>query len=279
MKAVAFDYARASTLEEAAELLGDDGTMSKALAGGQSLGPMLNLRIAQPQRLVDITAIPQLTAISDHRDHIDIGACVTHADMEDGRIPDPSRGLLSTVARGIAYRAVRNRGTIGGSLAHADPAADWVSVFPLLGATLLTHSMHGERTILAENLMVSSFVTVLQPGEIIRAIRVPKISVRAHWGFFKFNQKAGEFAHAIAGVLYDPDRGRFRVVIGAIETAPIVVVDADMLFAGSFGPDLLRRLDNKAVLTLLDDQNVRDEYTRQLALVALRRAAKHASSS
>lgn len=279
MKSVDFDYARAKTLEEAADLLADDGMLSKTLAGGQSLGPMLNLRVAQPQLLVDITAIPQLTAISEDRDHIDIGACITHADLEDGRIPDPSRGLLSIVAGGIAYRAVRNRGTIGGSLAHADPAADWVSVFPLLGATLLTHSKHGERMILAENLMVSSFVTVLQPGELIRAIRVPKISARARWGFFKFNQKAGEFAHAIAGVLHDPDRGRFRVVIGAIETAPVVVAAAGTLFGGSFGPDLSFRLDNKAVLALLDARNVSDEYTRQLALVALRRAAKQASTS
>ena len=97
----------------------------KILAGGQSLGPMLNLRLAQPDLLVDITRIPELKRVEETDDSLSIGACVTHADIEDGRVPDVTGGALRDVARGIAYRAVRNRGTIGGSLAHADPSADW----------------------------------------------------------------------------------------------------------------------------------------------------------
>lgn len=279
MKPARFDYARAASLDEATKLLSEAGGTGKALAGSQSLGPMLNLRIAQPELLVDVTSIPELTTVAEHRDHVDIGACITHADIEDGRIADPSLGLLSYVAGGIAYRAVRNRGTVGGSLAHADPAADWVSVIPLLGAELLTQSPRGNRSIAADRLMVSSFVTALAADELIRAIRIPKVSVRSRWGFCKFNQKVGEFAHCIGCILYDPDNRRYRAVIGAIETAPIVIADATELFSGPFGPHLDKRLDIKVLLALLDDKEITDDYTRQLAPVALKRAARQASAS
>ena len=277
MKPAAFDYERPATLDEAIGLLSEADRFSKVLAGSQSLGPMLNLRLAQPELLVDITVIPELRAVSDQRDYVDIGACVTHADVEDGRIPDVSRGLLPLVARRIAYRAVRNRGTLGGSLAHADPAADWISVLPLLGAEVMARSRRGGRVVEAANLMVSSFITVLEPDEIIHTIRVPKLSERARWGFFKFNQKAGEFAHAIGGVLHDPATNRFRAVVGAIETAPIVLGDASSLFGGPFRAELSKHLDQRAVLDLLDARGVSDEYNRQLAIVALKRAATQAS--
>ena len=264
MKPVAFDYARPATLADAARLLGQGHGFSKVLAGGQSLGPMLNLRLAQPDLLVDITSIPELTAVADDRDDLEIGACVTHADIEDGRVPDHVQGLLRQVAGRIAYRAVRNRGTIGGSLAHADPAADWISALALVGAQAVVWTPRGSRTIAVADLMLSSFTTVLQPDELIQSIRVPKLAAGARWGFYKFSQKAGEFAHAIGGVLHDPARGRFRAVIGAIETAPIVVADATSLFGGAFGSDLAERLDRAAVLQLLDGKNVKDEYLRSL---------------
>jgi carbon-monoxide dehydrogenase medium subunit len=276
MKPAAFDYERPGRLDEAVELLAEPGVVSKVVAGSQSLGPMLNLRLAQPELLVDITAIAELRAISEHKGHVDIGACVTHADIEDGRVPDMTRGLLGFVAQRIAYRAVRNRGTVGGSLAHADPAADWVSVFPLLGAQILAQGRTTTRTIAAENLMVSSFVTVLRSDEVIRAIRVPRLSARAKWGFCKFNQKAGEFAHAIGAVLHDPESNRFRAVIGGIETAPIIVADAARILGGPLGAGAADRLDERAVLALLDDKGVRDDYYRKLVLVALKRAAQQA---
>jgi aerobic carbon-monoxide dehydrogenase medium subunit len=276
MKPVAFDYARPALLDEATRLLAEDGVFAKAIAGSQSLGPMLNLRLAQPDLLVDISALPELRQVGEDRDSLEIGACVTHADIEDGRVPDTSQGFLRHVAGRIAYRAVRNRGTIGGSLAHADPAADWISALSLLGAQAVVWSHRATRTIPVADIVVSSFTTTLRADELIRTIRVPKLSPRARWGFCKFNQKAGEYAHAIAGVVHDPERGLFRAVIGAIETAPIVVADATALFAGGFGPDLGRRLDDKLVRGLLDGKGVTDDYIRQLALVGLRRAANQA---
>jgi carbon-monoxide dehydrogenase medium subunit len=279
MKPVAFDYERPAHLDDATKLLAEEGIFSKALAGSQSLGPMLNLRLAQPDLLVDITGIPELLEVTEKRDHLEIGACVTHADIEDGRLPDTSKGLLRHVAGRIAYRAVRNRGTIGGSIAHGDPAADWISVLSLLDAEAVISTRRGRRNVAVEHLIVSSFTTVLQSGELIRAIRLPKLSKKAGWGYYKFSQKAGEFAHAIGGVVHDPENGRFRAVIGAIETAPIVISDASTLFGGPFGSDLAERLDENRVLGLLDAKGVKEEYSRQLLLVALKRAARQASVS
>ena len=144
MKPAAFDYVRPSSVAEALrELAGTEG--AKVLAGGQTLGPMLNMRLAQPALLVDITRIKELAAVAEDKDTVSIGATVTHAAIEDGRVPDPTGGFLARVARGIAYRAVRNRGTIGGSLAHADPAADWPAIMIALGASLNVRSARATR--------------------------------------------------------------------------------------------------------------------------------------
>jgi carbon-monoxide dehydrogenase medium subunit len=277
MKPVAFDYERPRTIADAVRLLGEEKAFCKVLAGGQSLGPMLNLRLAQPDLLIDIAGIAELANIAEGSDHIEIGACVTHADIEDGRVPDVTQGLLPRVAGTIAYRAVRNRGTVGGSLAHADPAADWISVFPLLGAEIIIATAAATRKIAAADLMLSSFTTVLKGDELIQAIRVPKLSDRARWGFYKFNQKAGEFAHVIGAVLHDPQRSVFRAVLGAIETAPIVLADAAVLFGGPYRPNLADRLDQAGLLRLLDERGVTDPYIRQLVPVALKRAARQAS--
>jgi carbon-monoxide dehydrogenase medium subunit len=279
MKPVAFAYERPASMDAAVALLSESAVFSKVIAGGQSLGPMLNLRLAQPDLLVDISSLSELVDVADSRDHVDLGACITHADVEDARVPDPSNGLLPRVAGTIAYRAVRNRGTLGGSLAHADPAADWISVFPLLEAEIIVAGRKGRRKIAAADLMVSSFTTVLQSDELIQSIRVPKLSAQSRWGVYKINQKAGEFAHAIGAVLHDPERGRFRAVLGAIETAPIVIADATELFAGAYAPNLPDRLDVSRVQRLLDQKGVTDAYTRAIAPVALKRAARQACLS
>ena len=276
MKPVAFHYQRPASLADAGRLLGQDGVVAKAIAGSQSLGPMLNLRLAQPDLLVDVTGIPELTSVESDDIMVEIGACVTHADIEDRRIDDPSNGLMAKVAGGIAYRAVRNRGTIGGSLAHADPAADWISVLPLLDAELVVYGPRRTRTMAAGDLMISSFSTNLARDELIQAVRVPKLSRAARWGFFKFNQKAGEFAHAIGAVVVDRDRDIFRAVIGAIETAPIVVEDAAALCDVTSNAGSVPQIDEAAVAELLDQRGVTDRYLRQLAVVALQRAMEEA---
>jgi len=264
MKAPRFEYEKPKTLDAALALLARDGDV-KVLAGGQSLGPLLNLRLAQPDLLVDVRGLSELAHIQDDADAVTLGACVTHAAIEDGRVPDPSRGLFARVARGIAYRAVRNRGTLGGSLAHADPAADWVSVMALLDATLLIRGRTGERRIPAASFMTGPLSTRLERGEIVVALRVPKLTQRARTGYFKFNRKPGEFAEAIGATLDDPQRGIRRAVIGATASAPFVVVDAT---------DLIGRADEAHVHGAVTSAGfVPGTYEHRVHVVALKRAA------
>ena len=277
MKAAPFDYARPSSLAEALALLTSEERVAKPLAGGQSLGPMLNLRLAQPDLLVDITALPELRRAEAEDDGVLIGACVTHADIEDGRVPDPTHGALVEVARAIAYRAVRNRGTIGGSLAHADPAADWISALAALGAEAVVRGPAGQRRLPIERFMAGAFETALAPGELLEAIRVPRLSPRRRWGFYKFCRKAGEYAHAIGAVLFDPERVVCRAVIGATEAAPIVLADAAPLFDGR-PAGLAGTFDRDVAARLLDERGISDPFERQIHVVALERAVRLASA-
>jgi carbon-monoxide dehydrogenase medium subunit len=262
MKACAFDYQRPKDLADALRLLSTEN--AKAMAGSQSLGPMLNLRVLQPALLVDLRGIEELRSSKDEKDFVTLGACVTHAQVEDGRVPDPTGGFLREVASNIAYRAVRNRGTMGGSLVHADPAADWPSALVLLGATAVIAGPSGRRELPMEKFITGLFETALQPGELLAAIRIPKFSARARFGYWKFCRKAGEFAQAIGGALHDPERGVARALIGATSGAPWLQPKADAL---------LKKHDDAACLAAADAAGLAgDAYNRRLHAVALRRA-------
>ncbi len=205
MKPVAFDYARPTTIAEALGMLSGNAG-AKVLAGGQTLGPMLNLRLAQPALLVDVTRIPDLAAVAQDADAVTVGATVTHAAIEDGRITDPTGGFLARVARGIAYRAVRTRGTIGGSLANADPAADWLSCLAALGAEAVVVGRAGPRRLALKDFVRGAMETALGHDELLAAVRIPKFSRAARFGFHKICRKTGEFADAIGVAVHDPER-------------------------------------------------------------------------
>lgn len=269
MKPASFEYQRAASVAEALSALRDPALPAKAIAGGQSLGPMLNLRLARPARLVDISNIDELRNIEDCGAFVRFGAAVTHARIEDETGAIAGMEALARVARGIAYRAVRNRGTIGGSLAHADPAADWPLVLAALGATIVVQGARGPRRIDAAAFMLGSYVTQLGEDELVTAVEVPKLGAGARWAYRKFCRKAGEFAQAAAAVLLDPERRVARVFIGAPADRPTslpelagelarrgrAALDADRL------PDLLR--------TVLGDA---EPARRQAASVMLGRA-------
>lgn len=218
MKAAAFDYARPRDLGEAVRLLGQSAGSAKPLAGGQSLGPMLNLRLARPALLVDVSRLIELREIRDAGAAWRIGGAVTHAEIEDATLPGGE--MLSLVAAGIAYRSVRNRGTIGGSLAHADPAADWPLALAALDATVQIRGAKGERAVPVDRFIRSAFTTELAEDEIITAVTVPKLSASARVGYFKFCRKTGEFPEASAAALLDPERRIARVFMGALSGAP-----------------------------------------------------------
>ena len=223
MKAAGFEYARAKDVSHAVALLQSTDGFAKPLAGGQSLGPMLNLRLARPNCLVDVRHCPELRAYSDEGDSVVYGAGLTHAEFEDGVVPDECGGLLGEVAAGIAYRAVRNRGTIGGSLAHADPAADWLTALLALGAEVILQGPAGRRAIGLRDFVRGPFQTFLEADEVLVGVRLGKRPVTARIGHYKISAKFGEFASAFGAVLDDPERGEARIVMGAIERAPAVI--------------------------------------------------------
>lgn len=232
MKPVRFDYAAADDAAAACRLLALGINDTKLIAGGQSLGPMLNLRLARPPGLVDVSRANDMRGARDDGDAIVYGGAVTHAEIEDGIVPDATPGWLASVARRIAYRAVRNRGTIGGSLAHADPAADWVNVLTALDASVVLARSGATRTVALSDFFTGPFATVLAHDEVIAGVRVPKRGAAARWGYWKFCLKVGDFAKASAAVLIDPERGDSRILLGALEKPPMLLSDAAAILAG-----------------------------------------------
>lgn len=224
MKAARFDYLRLDDLAGATAALAEGG--ARPMSGGQSLGPMLNLRLARPECVVDISRLPDLRRVEARPGGILYGAALTHAEFEDGAVPDPTPGFLARVARGIAYRAVRNRGTIGGSLAHADPAADWPTALAALGARVHLAGPAGTRELAVEAFILGAFETALAPGEIITGVVVPRRSAQARFGYRKSCRKVGEFAEAMCAVLVDRQSKVHRLAIGATEARQLVIAEA-----------------------------------------------------
>lgn len=220
MKPAAFRYQRALSVADALAALADPAADAKPIAGGQSLGPMLNLRLARPSLLVDLGAIDALGRIEDAGPVVRIGACVTHARIEDEAAGIAGIEPLARVARGIAHRAVRNRGTVGGSLAHADPAADWPLAMAAFGATIVVEGAAGARRVDAAAFMSGAYATALADGELLTAVEVPRLGPGARWAYRKFCRKPGEFAEAAAAVLFDPSRRVARIFIGAPADRP-----------------------------------------------------------
>jgi carbon-monoxide dehydrogenase medium subunit len=221
MKAARFDYVRPGDVGEALAALAKAEGGAKLLAGGQSLGPMLNLRLARPSLLVDVSRLESLARVDDIGSAFRIGAGVTHSRIEDMRGRLAGGEMLCEVAAGIAYRAVRNRGTIGGSIAHADPAADWLVALAALGATINIRAIDGVRSIPVEQFVLGAFSTALRDSEIIETIDVPKLARAGRYGYYKFCRKTGDFAEAAAAAVFDPQTGAARVYLAAVCPVPV----------------------------------------------------------
>jgi carbon-monoxide dehydrogenase medium subunit len=278
MKPAPFGYERPRDLQAALAVLREADSSAKIIAGAQSLGPMLNLRLVEPELIVDITGLAELKQVERRNDELVLGACVTHADIEDGRIPDVTRGAMQGVAGNIAYRAVRNRGTVGGSLSHADPSADWVSALSALDAKLTLRSLAGARMVTMEDFIVGALESALRSGEIVETIHIPTIPASAHWGYVKACRKTGEFAHAIGAVMIDPSAATARVVIGALDSAPIVITNAAGLFGGRVAGDYKERFDARVADALLAKSGIANAVHRHIHLNVLKRAVQEAAA-
>ena len=272
MKPVDFTYRRATGVEDALERLAAGGDGAKLLGGGQSLGPMLNLRLTRPRELIDISSVAALRGVESARESVIAGAAATHAEIEDRPASDPIEHAMREVAAGIAYRAVRNRGTIGGSIVHADPAADWASFLLCADARVRIRGTGSERDVRMQDFTRAAYTTALAHDEIVTRIEIPRASARARFGFCKLCRKTGELAEAMGAVLVDPERRYCRVVAGAVGAKPVPLPAAARALAATAArpePDALR--SEIAACT-----GERDPVKLHMAAVAVRRAAHRA---
>jgi carbon-monoxide dehydrogenase medium subunit len=276
MKAAAFDYLRPRDIDEAANALAETAGYVKLIAGGQSLGPMLNLRLVRPSLLVDISRLEALRAIEDRGDRWRIGAAVTHARIEDAEDPLAGCRLLQGVARDIAYRAVRNRGTIGGSMAHADPAADWPLALAVLDAEIALQGRAGVRSVPADRFVTGAFTTAMREDELLLAVEVPKPAPAARLGYYKFCRKPGEFPEASAAVLLDGERGVARIFIGALDGAPLPLPALAHEIAERGAPAVAAGSLREALAAALPEL---DPIERQMRAAVLGRALRQALSA
>lgn len=226
MKPAPFHYHRATSTEEAIAHLDDDDNVVRPLAGGQSLVPMLNLRLAPLHKLVDLGRIAALRRTEEEADAIAYGALLPHAAFEDGRVPDGSNGLMRFVGGQIAYRAVRTRGTIGGALALADPAADWLTAVIALQGEVALAGPRGRRRLAVSDFVTGPYMTALDHAELIESVVVPCRPRSERWGHYKVTRKAGEYADSMAIALFDPALRKGRVVVGAVDGVPLVLDSA-----------------------------------------------------
>jgi aerobic carbon-monoxide dehydrogenase medium subunit len=241
MKAAPFDYVRPGTVAEASAALSRDGVTTAAIAGGQSLVPMLSLRVALIDLLVDLGRLDVLKGNSETSETVSIGALTTHAAIEDGEIPDRFGGLLRHVAGQISYRAVRHHGTIGGSVALADPAADWPPCLRALGATVRISGPNGTRSEPVADFVLDAYSTSLASGEIILGFDLPRPEAPPRWGFAKVARKSGAFANSIAvAVAGGPPSRPATVALGAAASRACLLPNVAERVAGGADEQALR---------------------------------------
>jgi aerobic carbon-monoxide dehydrogenase medium subunit len=222
-----FEYHRPTSLDEAIGLL--SGEDARALAGGHSLLPLMKLRLAEPGTIVDLGRIPGLDVIEEDGDAVKIGALATHADVAASEVVRSRCRVLADTAEGIGDRQVRHRGTIGGSLAHADPGADYPTVVSALGAAITARGEGGEREIAADEFFTGIFTTALQPGELVTSVRVPSVGAGTGAAYVKHRHPASGYAVAGVAAVLKVEGGKCsdaRLVVGGVTGTPVFAGDA-----------------------------------------------------
>jgi len=217
MKLPPFEYACPTTIAEAVALLAAHGGEAKALAGGQSLVPMLAFRVASPALIVDLRKLEELRPIKISRDGVTLGAMVRWRDILDDARLAAAHPLLVAAVEHVAHYQIRNRGTVGGSIAHADPAAEMPGIAVTCEATIAVVGKSGARVIAAADFFQGPLITALEPDEIITEIRLPAWPVKRRFGFQEFSRRRGDFAMAGAALFYDEAGGKAsNAHVGAI---------------------------------------------------------------
>lgn len=262
MKPAPVSYHRAASVSDAIGLLTSLGEESKIVAGGQSLVPMMSFRLARPEHLVDISRISGLDSITLSGSDLTVGALATHqAVLESPVVRDsPGHRLIATTMRHVGHLPIRTRGTVGGSLAHADGAAEWPLLAVLLGATVVAEGPAGERAIPAAELFFGLYTTSLEPEEIVTRTVFP--AAKGATGFAEYGLRHGDFALAAAAVVLPSSDGTTdaRVAVSGAAPAPTRLPAAEAVVTAADGEEALR----EGVETDLDELEVEDDYQRGL---------------
>jgi aerobic carbon-monoxide dehydrogenase medium subunit len=285
MKLPPFDYACPTTLPEAVELLAAHDGDAKALAGGQSLLPMLAFRLAHPTLLVDLRKLADLRGIRISSRGVALGAMVRWRDIEDDERLDTAHPLLKAAIAHVAHYQIRNRGTVGGSIAHADPAAEMPGIAVTCDAEIAVVGKSGDRVIKAADFFQGALTTALTPDEIVVEVRLPPWPAGRRWGFQEFARRRGDFAMAAAAVFYDQDAGgRARNAhVGAIGVGdrPLRLTAAeDVLNGRAIDEAAIAQAEAAASATVdpQDDIHASAAYRRALIGTMVERALKSAAA-
>ncbi len=286
MKPAPFDYFAASSADEAVGLLAKHGDDAMVLAGGQSLLPLLNLRLARPAVLVDVSKVGELDYIRESDRGLEIGAVTSKRNVEHSALVRERHPLLHATTCLIAHPPIRSRGTVGGSLVQADPAAEYPALAVALDAELHVASSEGERTIAADDFFHGFLATDLAPGELLKSVLWPKLEPGSGWSCLEFARRPGDFA--LAGVVVTvslDDGGRFaetRLVPFGVGARPVRLRDAEQTLLGEApGDAVYERAAERAVASLEpphSDVHASSEYRLHLMRVLLGRALTEASA-
>src|SRR3954468_2926509 len=273
VKAADFDYYRVDSLEDAIERLRELGEDAKVLAGGHRLRPLMNFRPARPAALVDITRVEELRGISRGNGELRIRAATTHAEVEHAAELEGGYEVMRAAARWVGHEPIRSRGTFGGSLAHADPTAEWCLIAVALGAVIEIAGPGGEREVPAEDFLLGYFTTALEPDEIVTAVRFPAPCRRA--AVQELARRHGDFALvAVAAAL--PEDGEPRIVLGGVGDVPLRAREAERLLAAGEPPEAAAQAAAEEIEPG-HDLHASPDYRRRLARTLVRRAVEEAA--
>ncbi|MDQ1375222.1 MAG: aerobic carbon-monoxide dehydrogenase medium subunit [Actinomycetota bacterium] len=269
----AFDFVRAGSADEAVSLLAQHGDEAKLLAGGHSLLPLMKLRLATPSVLVDVGRLTDLSYIRDGGDHVAIGALTRHRELQTSDVLGAEVPILAHVAGLVGDPQVRHRGTIGGSLAHGDPASDLPAVVLALGGTLVARGPSGERQIAATDFFTGFLETALAPDELLTEIRLPKVG-GAGWSYQKFHRRAQDWAIVGVAAVRNGSTGVALVNMGSVPVRATAVEQA--LAGGASAADAAASAAEGTDPS--SDLNATVEYRQHLARVLVRRALEEAGA-
>jgi carbon-monoxide dehydrogenase medium subunit len=283
VKPAAFRYFAPRTVEEALDLLAEHGDDGKILAGGQSLVPAMNFRLARPAALIDINRIAGLDYVREEGGALRIGALARHARFEQPVAGGALGPFLPRVAHQIAHLPIRVRGTFAGSIAHADPASEWCAVAATLDAELVAVSRRGSRTLRPEAYFTGALTTALEPDELLSEIRLPLLGEEWRSGFAEFSRRAGDYALTMCAAFLRIEQGRIveaRLGVGAAADRPARIAEAERLLVGSDGGVEARRAAGDAAAQAIEnplvDVQADAEYRRDLVRAMVGRAVAQA---